>query len=211
MMGTLYRAVWSVLCALFVVLPMVGSEASEGGNLARDELVSALQTGGYVIYFRHTATDHDQVDSDHIDMADCTTQRNLSAEGRHQAHDIGEAFKSLGIPVGAVITSPYCRAKDMGRLAFGSATASDNLRFTIRDDDTETGRRAAALRKMLSTAPPQGRNTVIVAHTANLKEATGIWPKPEGLAAIFRPLPGGRFEHVASVMPEEWADLAGRL
>ena len=43
----------------------------------------------------------------------------------------------------------------------------------------ETKRITESLRRMLST-PPKAINTVIVSYTASLREAAGIWPKPEG-------------------------------
>ena len=61
---------------------------------------------------------------------------------------------------------------------------------------------------MLATAPPKGRNSVIVSHSANLKEAAGIWPKREGIAYVFRPLGNERFEALAVVMPEDWGEAA---
>jgi len=61
---------------------------------------------------------------------------------------------------------------------------------------------------LLATRPAAASNTVIVAHTANLREAAGIWPKPEGVAYVFRPLGNGNFEPVAKVLPEEWSQVA---
>jgi hypothetical protein len=61
---------------------------------------------------------------------------------------------------------------------------------------------------MLATAPAKGSNAVIVSHTANLREAAGIWPKPEGVAYVFRPLPRGGFEAVARILPDEWGGVA---
>ena len=200
---------WLFVAALATNVPASAGENGVQGKLTREALVAALQAGGYLIYIRHASTDHGQTDSRDVDVGNCTTQRNLSPKGREQAQEIGRAFKTLGIPIGDVFTSPYCRAKDTGRLAFGAVVISDDLRFTIRDDEAETCRRAAALRRMLSTPPAVGRNAIIVAHTSNLKEAAGVWPKPEGLAAIFRPLPGGRFTHVASVKPESGRTLCG--
>ena len=54
---------------------------------------------------------------------------------------------------------------------------------------------------------PFSRN-VIVSHTANLREAAGIWPRTEGVAYVFRPLPGGEFKAIAMVMPDDWGNVA---
>lgn len=109
-----------------------------------------------------------------------------------------------------MVSSPYCRAVDTGRLAFGRVATSDDLKFSIRADKSETERRAAALRRLLATRPRSGGNTIIIAHTSNLREAVGIWPKPEGVAVIFRPQPDGAAKHVATVLPETWLTIANR-
>jgi hypothetical protein len=52
---------------------------------------------------------------------------------------------------------------------------------------------------------------VIIAHSANLKESTGFWPKPEGVAYVFKPTGGDRFVPVAKVLPDDWAKLSATL
>jgi len=42
-----------------------------------------------LVYFRHAATNANQVDADKLDFARCETQRNLSGDGRRMARDIG--------------------------------------------------------------------------------------------------------------------------
>jgi phosphohistidine phosphatase SixA len=42
--------------------------------------------------------------------------------GIAQAKRIGEVFRDHGITIGEVLTSPYCRCIDTGKLAFGRAT-----------------------------------------------------------------------------------------
>ena len=61
------------------------------------------------------------------DLRDCARQRNLNAEGRRQARAIGTALRRLDIPVGEVVTSPYCRTRDTARLAFGRLRSSTAL------------------------------------------------------------------------------------
>jgi phosphohistidine phosphatase SixA len=161
-----------------------------------------------VIYFRHGPTDQTASSDEEADMLKCETQRNLSAEGRKQAMQIGKAVQGLSIPIGRVMTSPFCRCKDTAKLAFGRFTVSNDLYFAIRTGASETKRLAKSLCKMLSTPPAKATNAVIVSHTANLREAAGLWPKPEGVAYVFRPLPGGQFETIAMVVPEDWAVLA---
>ncbi len=173
-------------------------------------VLGELRRGGFVVYFRHAMTDQAGASDEEANLARCETQRNLSLEGREQAARIGRAFRALGIPVGVVTSSPFCRCKDTARLAFGQFTVSDHLYFAMGADADERKRLAEALRRMLSGPPAKGTNTVIVAHTANLREAAGIWPKPEGVAYLFRPRPGGQLEPAAKVLPEEWAAAASQ-
>ena len=189
-------------------LPTFAAEPKEPMLPGLDAVLGELRSGGLVIYFRHGPTDQSGPGDAEADLARCETQRNLSAEGRDQAAQIGKAFRTLGIPVGKVTTSPFCRCKESARLAFGQFTVSDDLYFAINADAAETVRLAESLRRMLSAPPAIKTNAVIVAHTANLREAAGIWPKPEGVAYIFRPLPGGRYEAVAKVAPQDWLSAA---
>lgn len=190
-----------VMVALSVPVPF--SVADELPT-ADASLLAQLAGGGFVIYFRHAATDVEGPSEELIDLARCETQRSLSSQGKAEAVQIGEAFRKLDIPIASVIASPFCRTKETAKLAFGSFEVSDDLYFAIDVSAEERARLGSALRDMLSTPPVAGSNTVIVAHTANLREAAGIWPKPEGVAYIFRPLSGGRFEPVAKMLPEDW-------
>lgn len=201
-----------------VVLPLLAmafSLISAAQPAAQEEPLPGLATvlgelrkGGLVIYFRHGLTEQSGSTDESADLARCETQRQLSAEGREQSRQTGKAFRALHIPVGNVMSSPFCRCKDTAQLAFGRYAVNNDLHFAINADAKETKRLAEALRGMLSTPPKAATNTVVVAHTANLREAAGIWPKPEGVAYVFRPLPGGRFEVVAKVLPEDWGKAA---
>ena len=169
--------------------------------LEGDVLIEALTQGGYVIYFQHAATDMSQSDMPFVDFKDCSTQRNLTEQGRAEAFAIGEAFLSLGIPVGQVWNSAYCRSRDTALLAFGKGEANPGL---TQSQTRERDQRIAALRQMLSSLPGAGTNTIVVAEGINLTDTTGISIE-EGEAAIFAPLSDG-FALVAQVLPAQWAE-----
>lgn len=199
-----------LLAAMCVPVPAIGQDPPSGKEPRGHDVVNDLRAGGYVIYFWHATTNPDQVDSDSVKPDRCGSQRNLSTGGRRMARDIGLAFQALKIPVGKVVTSPYCRAVDTAELAFGHHENSDVLYFAIGMDKDQRSRQSTELRQMLSTPPQPGKNTVIVSHNANLKEATGIWPKREGDVHVFRPVPGGGFDYVGEVSPDEWTRRAGQ-
>ena len=93
------------------------------------------------------------------------------------------------------------------QLAFGRHEVSPVLYFAVGIEKEERARQSQKLREMLSTPPTANSNTILVGHNANLKEATGVWPKKEGDAHVFRP-GGGGFVYVGDVTAEEWVRVA---
>lgn len=172
------------------------------------DLAGRLRQGGYVIYFRHAATVSKQ-DDPTPDLNDPSTQRNLSAEGRQQAREIGDAVRRLRIPIGQVLVSPYNRTRETAALAFGQGRTRDapellNAFFPGTDDDEI----AEGVRGLLRRRPGPGGNTVLVSHGINLTNAAGL-SLAEGEAAIFDP--GGRepLVPVARIVAGEWRSLQG--
>jgi phosphohistidine phosphatase SixA len=176
-----------------VVRPLVGSE-----------LVEALRDGGHVLYLRHTETPEDGTDQPGS-LGDCGRQRALNDAGRADARALGEAVRELGVPVGEVLASPYCRTVETAELAFGRATQEDGLLTPTPDTRART---TQALRKLLSTEPPEGDNTVLVGHLTNLRLLSTATPD-EGETVVLRP-DGEDFLLVGSVPPQGWQRLAAR-
>jgi phosphohistidine phosphatase SixA len=182
-----------------------GSEDSDsapqpaGGVPAR--LVERLREGGYVVAFRHAATDSG-IDTTN-DLSDCSKQRNLNAEGRRQSRGIGQAFDRMEIPVDEVLASPFCRTRDTARLAFGRVEPSRALLSVEFFASPREGRRKG-LRRMLATEPRRGTNTVLVSHGSAIVDATEVDPE-EGDAVIVQPQRRGRgFAVVSTVTADEW-------
>ncbi len=183
--------------ALTVCAMLMPSGGATGRELEGSALFSALKSGGYVIYMRHSISDLSQEDRNPVTVGDCSTQRNLSEQGREQARAIGSAFKTLGVPVGSVTSSTYCRAEDSAKLAFGAVQPVAALYYTFALPKEAAAKAAVELKKELSRVPPSGKNTVIVGHVTNLRDAAGVWPKTEGGGIVFEPL-GDSFHVVGS-------------
>ncbi len=111
------------LSLVLAIGPVAGTTraAAPAEPLQGHALLDALRGGGYVLLFRHAATDYGQSDVDKQNLENCLTQRNLSEQGRQQAAAIGQAFRQLQIPVGTDLASPYCRTQETARLAYGVA------------------------------------------------------------------------------------------
>jgi phosphohistidine phosphatase SixA len=199
--GKYYKYLFSVFIAVLLWSP-IQTYSSE--TLSHKELIEQLKSGGMVIYWRHAITDHKQVDNADLKLEDCSTQRNLSELGRQQARDIGKKFRSLKIGVGDIFSSPFCRCIQTAELAFKQKPQIDeSLFFAVGLKKEDREKQAKFLLKRLSTSPPKGVNNVIVSHTANLKETTNIWPKPEGVMHIFKPEDDG-YSHLGSLPPDFW-------
>ncbi|MCK4710925.1 MAG: histidine phosphatase family protein [Gammaproteobacteria bacterium] len=175
--------------------------------LPTDQLSQKLKQGGYILYFRHAATDHPAYDQHPVDFTNCATQRNLSEQGINQAKLIGKEVKTLGIKIGDVASSPYCRCRDTAQLAFGKYRIDEDLSFSVSAQPEERLRITNSLRRMLTVAPDAGHNNIIVSHVSNLREATGVWPKPEGVAWIIQPKGDKGYQVLGKITPTDWADL----
>src|SRR5205823_6908194 len=80
------------------------------------ELLPELRKGGDVLFIRHPKTNPDQADTDPLHLDNVKAQRQLSEEGRKQAKTLGEAFRTLNIPVAKVVSSKFYRAQEAAKL-----------------------------------------------------------------------------------------------
>lgn len=176
--------------------------------LAPAALVVELRKGGYLLYFRHAATDMSRNDAAMKSFDDCANQRNLVDSGRADARMIGAAFAALAIPAGPVMASPYCRTMETARLIFGRVQAMPEARggpITPNQPD-----RYAELRSYFVGTVPRGTNTVISSHGNPFISIAGPPYLAEGEMAVVQPR-GNDFEVIARVRVEDWATLvAGR-
>ncbi len=179
--------------------------------MSGSELLTALQDGGHVIYFRHAQTERDYADQADPNMSldDCESQRKLNDVGIQQAKDIGAAFTDKSIPVGDVVASQYCRAWQTADLAFGKHEQNPKLNFLPFEDytDAQVEEMKANVTPLLTATPPAGQNTIIVGHDDIFEAATGIYPDPQGMAYVLTPDGSGGFTLQANLLPSEWAEL----
>jgi phosphohistidine phosphatase SixA len=196
---------------LLVLWAAVGVRAASA-QLADQELISALQKGSYTIFLRHPKTNADQADTDPLNLENIQAQRHLSEEGRQQAKALGEALHTLQIPVDRVIASKFYRAYEAAKLLNVAevTTSIDVSEGGLVVSPQENRRRAQALRQLLATPPPAGKNTLIVSHRPNLQDAAGkeFGDVGEGEVAIFKPIGENNFTLVARVVPEKWTQWA---
>lgn len=182
------------------------------GAVDLDHLVTAMKHGGYVIVLRHGATNRDQADTDPLHRDNIAAQRLLSVEGKDVSTHLGEALRTLGIPLGQVYASEFNRAMETAKLVSGRPVTPwlDVTEGDLIITPIESDRRAKALREMASTQPSPGLNTLIVTHKPNILDAFGeAWfGSKEGEASVFKPDGSGNLELVARVLPADWIKIA---
>ena len=90
------------------------------------KLLNQLEDGGKLIFIRH-AYAPGSGDPSNFNLNDCSTQRNLSEEGRKQAEYIGEFFRNKKIKIYKVLSSEWCRCKETAQIAFKNFSTNSFL------------------------------------------------------------------------------------
>ncbi len=168
-------------------------------------LIQQMRAGGLVLYLRHAMTER-KPDVEPVDLDACPAQRNLSDEGRAAARMIGREMKRLGIYVGDVRASPFCRTRETAYLAFGAAVSDPGLFSGGNPKDPAEQARLPGLARLLSTAPAGGANTALVGHSGLLDSLAKVH-LDEAEMAVFRPLGRGRYKFIARIRVEHWPDV----
>jgi phosphohistidine phosphatase SixA len=196
----------ALLCAPIGAQTSAGTERSSlpANAPSPAQLLAELRKGGYVLYFRHAATDFSQNDERMKRYEDCADQRNLIDRGRADARAAGAAIRQLGIPAERVLASPFCRTVETAQLLFGKAEKMQEVRGGPAV--SAGSERYASLRKILATPVRPGTNLVVVSHGNPFYSVAGPPYLAEGEAAVLRPL-GADFQVVARIRIDGWEAL----
>jgi phosphohistidine phosphatase SixA len=205
----------SIISCLVIFLLM--SPQSHAADL--DGLVSSLKDGGYVIVFRHGATDDSQKDVYPFKFDDMSAQRQLSEKGRELARELGAALKKLAVPIGEVYTSRLNRAVETGKLLGGKEVSPvDELTDSgagsasaMANPDGKNAKAGRAVRELVNAAPKPGVNNLAVTHKTNVADAFGkeFSDIREGEALVYKTSSSGPAALVARVQANEWIAHAG--
>jgi phosphohistidine phosphatase SixA len=100
--------------ALLIAFMLVGGVADAGDDTAA--AWAALRGDGHVALIRHAAAPGPVGDPVDYKLNDCTTQRNLSEQGRAEARALGARFRMQQVKVGKVVSSQWCRCRQTAEL-----------------------------------------------------------------------------------------------
>src|ERR1700675_4539048 len=107
--ASMSRLALAALSISLIVAPVAAADDSL-------EAWAALVNGSHVALIRHGNAPPGYGDPPGFKIDDCTTQRNLDERGRAQARALGEAFRSHGVRVDRIVSSPVCRCLETAHL-----------------------------------------------------------------------------------------------
>jgi phosphohistidine phosphatase SixA len=165
---------------------------------AHDALWELLRGGGQIVLMRHAVTTPGVGDPAGFRLDDCATQRNLTDAGREDARRVGAAFRTRGIPLGRVLSSPWCRCLETAKLAFGGAEPWPAL-SNLFDNRAREAEQMQALREIAGRRPAAG-NVMLVTHGSVVLPLTGIQPAPAEMV-VLTPEGAGRFRVAGRLTP----------
>jgi phosphohistidine phosphatase SixA len=181
----------SFLLALLVL-------AAPARSAADESLWELMRGGGQIILMRHAVTTLGVGDPAGFKLEDCSTQRNLTDAGREDARRVGSTLRSRGVPVGLVLSSPWCRCLETARLAFGAAQPWPAL-SNLYDNRAREAEQMRELRQ-LAGRRPIASNTLLVTHGSVVLPLTGVQPAPAEMV-ILTPDGAGGFKVSGRLAP----------
>ena len=138
-------------------------------------LMNQLDEGEKLIFIRH-AYAPGSGDPSNFNLNDCSTQRNLSEEGRKQAKNIGNYFKENLIPIDKVISSEWCRCKETAEIAFKKFETNNFLNSFFSEKFSKNRTKQIKNLKKYINEWDGNKNLVFVTHYVVISEALNYAP-----------------------------------
>ena len=139
------------------------------------KLFNQLEDGGKLIFIRH-AYAPGSGDPSNFNLNDCSTQRNLSEEGRKQAEYIGNFFKDKKIKIDKVLTSEWCRCKETAKIAFKNFSTNSFLNsFYSSKFSKNKDKQIDALNDYIAKFKSD-KNLILVTHYVLISEVLNYGP-----------------------------------
>jgi phosphohistidine phosphatase SixA len=129
---------------------------------------------GYVLLFRHSLAPG-VGDPANFKLNDCSTQRNLSAEGREDAKEIGKWLQRREVKIARVESSRWCRAKETAQLLnLGKVRLNPNLDSLFQEADATKHPQTSKVRQQIINHRNKTGLLVLVGHYVNIAALTGV-------------------------------------
>lgn len=175
----------ATLTLALVGLPVVQAQTPHAEAQADAPTWAALRgpaADGLVLLMRHALAPGGG-DPPGFRLDDCSTQRNLSDEGRDQARRWGQRLRAQQVPVRALWHSQWCRTRDTAELAFpGLGRPEPLFNSFFGQAGQETGFVAQARPRLAGWRGPGV--LLVVTHQVNITALTGVFPASGELLAL---------------------------
>ena len=160
-----------IISALFATL---FSQPAIAKDLLIWDKLQGTNPKGYVLLMRH-ALAPGVGDPENFRVGDCTTQRNLSEEGRQDARDIGKWLERREVKIRSIESSRWCRAKETAELlGIGSVKPNKNLDSLFQESDLFNHKQTIEKKKRIENYRNTRGLLVFVGHLVNISAITGV-------------------------------------
>ena len=157
--------------SLLISLSIQPSYANE--LLIWDKL-NASSAKGYVLLLRHSLAPG-VGDPENFKLGDCSTQRNLSQEGRDDASEIGAWIKRQKLEIYRVESSRWCRARQSAELLdIGKVKLNKNLDSLFRESNLESHPKTLKTKQQIISHRNKSGLLVLVGHYVNIAALVGV-------------------------------------
>ncbi len=149
-------------------------EAQSAIATAEVDIWSQLQQADthYYVLMRH-AIAPGTGDPANFQLDDCSTQRNLSEEGRAQARRTGEAFREKNVTVQQVLSSEWCRCLDTAELMDLAPVQRFPVINSFFQDQVKGPEQTQQLEEFMVNNRDERGVTVLVTHFVNIVAIAG--------------------------------------
>lgn len=184
------------------------SDIPPAGALSGPSLVERLAQGGLVLYVRHERTTAEPVERHApVPRPGCEKSNNLGRAGGERALANRTALRQLGLPIGKVFSSPYCRTTETAMLMFGADPQTTALLASVH---ATQARGPAQMRedtqRLIAQESVPGWNLVLVGHREGIMALTGA-DLNTGDTAVLEPVAGAAPRLIGFISALRWTQL----
>jgi phosphohistidine phosphatase SixA len=157
-----------------ILLISLSIQPSYANELLIWDKLSASSAKGYVLLLRHSLAPG-VGDPENFKLGDCSTQRNLSQEGRDDAAEIGAWIKRQKVKIYRVESSRWCRARQTAKLLdIGKVKLNKNLDSLFRESNLESHPQTLRTKEQILNHRNKSGLLVLVGHYVNIAALVGV-------------------------------------
>lgn len=157
-----------------ILLISLSIQPSYANELLIWDKLNTSSAKGYVLLLRHSLAPG-VGDPDNFKLGDCSTQRNLSQEGRDDAAEIGDWIKRQNVKIYRVESSRWCRARQTAKLLdIGKVKLNKNLDSLFRESNLESHPKTLKTKEQILNHRSKSGLLVLVGHYVNIAALVGV-------------------------------------